>query len=146
MGKIPRNSTLLSKLKIPFAVTISPYPKALREKENVPVANSTNSNYQIVRCRRCRSYLNPYVEIMDQGSRWKCSLCFVVNDFPPNYDFDTRREQYVDRSEKIELKCPIYEFIAPSEYMVRPPQAPAYLFVIDVSWSSVSTGNFSFIV
>ena len=32
------------------------------------------------------------------------------------------------------------EFVAPSEYMVRPPQPPSYFFVIDVSASSVRSG------
>jgi hypothetical protein len=32
------------------------------------------------------------------------------------------------------------EFIAPAEYMVRPPQPPVYLFIIDVSYSAVGTG------
>ena len=32
------------------------------------------------------------------------------------------------------------EFVAPVEYMVRPPQAPVYVFVIDVSYPSVSSG------
>ena len=79
--------------------------------------------------------------MLDQGTRWKCNLCFVPNDFPPNFDFDPITNSYVDRNQKIELKCPIYEFIAPVEYMVRPPQPPAYLFVIDVSWSAVSSGT-----
>lgn len=32
------------------------------------------------------------------------------------------------------------EYIAPSEYMVRPPQPPSYFFVIDVSATSVKSG------
>lgn len=35
------------------------------------------------------------------------------------------------------------EFVAPVEYMVRPPQAPVYVFVIDVSAASVSRGALS---
>jgi protein transport protein SEC24 len=127
-------------------VSITPYPKSLQGKDDVvPIANSSNSNYIIVRCKRCRSYLNPYVEIIDQGTRWKCNLCFVANEFPPNFDFDPVKECYVDRGEKVELRYPVYEFLAPAEYMVRPPQAPAYLFVIDVSWCSVSIGKFELI-
>jgi hypothetical protein len=32
------------------------------------------------------------------------------------------------------------EFVAPVEYMVRPPQAPVYMFVIDVSMTAVASG------
>ena len=110
------------------------------------MANTALTLSQIVRCRRCRSYLNPYVEMLDQGARWKCNLCFVSNDFPPNYEFDSATNTYVDRHEKVELKHPVYEFVAPVEYMVRPPQPPAYLFVIDVSWSSVSSGTAKYLI
>lgn len=34
------------------------------------------------------------------------------------------------------------EFIAPSEYMVRPPQPPSYLFVIDVGYYAITSGMF----
>jgi protein transport protein SEC24 len=32
------------------------------------------------------------------------------------------------------------EFVAPVEYMIRPPQAPVYMFVIDVSMTAVASG------
>ena len=32
------------------------------------------------------------------------------------------------------------EYVAPQEYMVRPPQPPVYLFVIDVSYNSIASG------
>ena len=32
------------------------------------------------------------------------------------------------------------EFVAPQEYMVRPPQPLVYLFLFDVSYAAVSTG------
>lgn len=32
------------------------------------------------------------------------------------------------------------DFVAPVEYMVRPPQPPVYVFVIDVSFPAVSSG------
>lgn len=35
---------------------------------------------------------------------------------------------------------PVYEFIAPVEYMVRPPQPPVYLFLLDVSYQAVTSG------
>lgn len=32
------------------------------------------------------------------------------------------------------------EYVAPAEYMVRPPMPPVYFFVIDVSYAAVSSG------
>ena len=38
-----------------------------------------------------------------------------------------------DRAERPELSKASVEFIAPSDYMVRPPVPPVYFFVIDVT-------------
>jgi hypothetical protein len=34
----------------------------------------------------------------------------------------------------------VVDFLAPAEYMVRPPMAPAYLFVLDVSYYAIQSG------
>lgn len=62
---------------------------------------------------------------------------FIV---PSSFDYDPIAQKYVDRSNKAELTCPVYEFIAPMEYMVRPPQPPVYLFILDVSYAAIATG------
>ena len=45
-----------------------------------------------------------------------------------------------DRHQRPELSQSVVEFIAPTEYMVRPPQEPTYFFVIDVSATAVRSG------
>lgn len=134
MSKVPRSQAILGKSKIPLGITVTPYPKTV-DDQNVPVINGV-----IVRCRRCRSYLNPYVEQVDQGSRWRCNLCMLINEYPPSFDLDPATQTYVDRSSKMELRVPVYEFIAPVEYMIRAPQPPVFVFVIDVSYLAISTG------
>lgn len=42
--------------------------------------------------------------------------------------------------ERSELRYSVVEFVAPTEYMVRPPQPLVYLFLIDVSFSAVASG------
>lgn len=73
VNRIPRTPALLSKSRVPFGLTICPYPNGVAEP--VPLINNT-----IVRCRRCRTYLNPFIEQRDQGARWICNLCYIVND------------------------------------------------------------------
>lgn len=34
----------------------------------------------IVRCRRCRTYVNPYVTFTDAGRKWRCNMCALLND------------------------------------------------------------------
>ncbi|PJF16880.1 hypothetical protein PSACC_03315 [Paramicrosporidium saccamoebae] len=128
LNKIPKTSAVLHKTRLPFGLTVTPYPDHLK---NLPVPSIDGP---IVRCRRCRTYLNPFVEMIEQGSKWR---------FPPNYDYDSQTQKYIERSSKAELYHPVYEFIAPMEYMVRPPQPPVYLFLLDVSYHSVSSGVLS---
>ena len=45
-----------------------------------------------------------------------------------------------DRMERPELHMGTVEFVAAAEYMVRPPQPPVYLFVIEVSYAAVASG------
>jgi len=36
----------------------------------------------------------------------------------------------------------VVEFVAPTEYMVRPPQPAVYIFLIDVSHSAIQSGTY----
>lgn len=47
--------------------------------EIVVFQNLTVIQTNIVRCRYCRTYINPYVYMPD-NRRWKCNLCYRVND------------------------------------------------------------------
>ncbi|KAL0295028.1 UNVERIFIED_CONTAM: protein transport protein Sec24-like [Sesamum calycinum] len=89
----------------------------------------------------CRTYVNPYVSFTDNGRKWRCNICSLLNDVPSEYfahmDATGRR---VDLDQRPELTKGSVEFIAPAEYMVRPPMPPLYFFLIDVSISAVQSG------
>jgi len=105
----------------------------------VPIVNFLASG--VVRCRRCRTYVNAYVKFLDGGRRWRCNVCGLANDVPADYfcelDADGRRR---DRFERPELHMATCEFVAAAEYMVRPPQPPVFLFIIETSYAAVSSG------
>ncbi|KAH8091750.1 Sec23/Sec24 trunk domain-containing protein [Phellopilus nigrolimitatus] len=42
---------------------------------DTPVLLVTDS--VIARCRRCRTYINPFVQFIDGGNRWRCTLCMM---------------------------------------------------------------------
>jgi protein transport protein SEC24 len=69
-------------------------------------------------------------------------VCGLVNDCHPEYfsALDSRGIRY-DILERPELRFGCVEFVAPSEYMVRPPMPPQYIFVIDVSYYMVHAGG-----
>jgi protein transport protein SEC24 len=71
----------------------------------------------------------------------RCSL--VPGEYFSPTDHTGRR---ADLHERPELAKGCVEFIAPSEYMVRPPQPPSYFFVIDVSYNAITSGMFRTVV
>ena len=67
-------------------------------------------------------------------------MCNLSNDVPQAFDWDAAAQQSVDRWNRHELNHSVVEFVAPQEYMVRPPQPLVYLFCFDVSNAAVSNG------
>lgn len=72
--------------------------------------------------------------------RWKCNLCFLSNDIPAYYDWNAETKQAANRMVRPELTHSIVEYVAPQEYMVRPPQPVVFLFLIDVSHNALNSG------
>ena len=142
VNAIPTTSALLSKSKIPLALVLSPYRSIKEGDQPVPLVTDT----VIARCRRCRSYINPFVQFIDGGNRWRCTLCGMSNEVPQMFDWDQERNQMGDRWSRAELNHGVVEYVAPTEYMVRPPQPVFYCFLIDVSHAAVSTGELTTIL
>ncbi|KAK3496579.1 protein transport protein sec-24 [Neurospora crassa] len=136
LNAVPTTHSLLKKSKLPFALVIQPYAALHDLDDPVPVVQ----DQVISRCRRCRSYINPFVTFLDHGHRWRCNMCNLTNDVPQAFDWDAAAQKSVDRWQRPELNHAVVEFVAPQEYMVRPPQPLVYLFLFDVSYAAVSTG------
>ncbi|KAL3877465.1 hypothetical protein ACJMK2_035167 [Sinanodonta woodiana] len=131
MTSIPQTSALLNKARLPLGILIHPF----KDLSSLPVIQSS----VIVRCKSCRTYINPFVYFVDQR-RWKCNLCYKINDLPDEFSFDPVTKTYGEPQRRPEIKSATIEFIAPSEYMLRPPQPAIYLFCLDVSFNAVETG------
>ncbi|GJN89405.1 hypothetical protein Rhopal_002385-T1 [Rhodotorula paludigena] len=136
LNAVPTTNSLLQKSKVPLALILTPYRSLKPGDPEVPVVSDT----VIARCRRCRTYINPYVTFIEGGQRWKCCMCNLSNEVPQLFDWDQESNQPADRYARHELNSSVVEFVAPTEYMVRAPQPPIYVFVIDVSYSAVSSG------
>lgn len=76
------------------------------------------SDTVIARCRRCRTYINPYVTFIEGGQRWKCCMCNLSNEVPQLFDWDQEKNEPADRYARHELNSSVVEFVAPTEYMV----------------------------
>ncbi|XP_034539234.1 protein transport protein Sec24A isoform X2 [Notolabrus celidotus] len=130
LTSIPQTQSLLNKAKMPMGLLLHPFKDL-----SLPVVTSST----IVRCRSCRTYINPFVSFLDQR-RWKCNLCYRVNDVPEEFMYNPVSRSYGEPHKRPEVQNATIEFIAPSEYMLRPPQPAVYLFVLDVSHNAVETG------
>ncbi|KAJ8081655.1 COPII subunit [Marasmius tenuissimus] len=161
LNAIPTTSSLLNKAKIPLALVLTPYrtlnadptaplPQPPADPNNPDASSQANpgedpavplvTDTVIARCRRCRTYINPYVQFIDGGNRWRCCMCNMSNEVPQMFDWDQVRNQPGDRWARAELNHAVVEFVAPTEYMVRPPQPAVYVFLLDVSHAAVQSG------
>jgi hypothetical protein len=61
----------------------------------------------------------------------------VPGEYFAHLDATGRR---IDLDQRPELTKGSVEFVAPTEYMMRPPMPPVYFFLIDVSVSAVRSG------
>ncbi|KAG1688209.1 Protein transport protein Sec24B [Nymphon striatum] len=64
----------------------------------------------------------------------------VLTNIPEEFLFDPVSKQYGDPSRRPEVNVATVEFIAPSEYMLRPPQPAVYLYLLDVTRNALATG------
>jgi len=144
---LPTNTSTQSTCKIPLGGIIRPFATP------TPSSNSNDNDTTsaiptiqpgpagIIRCKRCRTYINPFATWFENGRRWRCNICTALNEVSASYfchlDANQKRR---DVDQRPELGKSVVEWIAPSEYMVRPPQAPSYFFVIDVSATAIQSG------
>ncbi|OWF45631.1 protein transport protein Sec24C-like isoform X2 [Mizuhopecten yessoensis] len=138
---IPCTADLLKTSHIPLALTISPFAKLNDGESAPPIVNL--GEVGPVRCKRCKAYMNPFMMFIDGGRRFQCVFCGAQTDVPAEYfqhlDHTGRR---VDAYDRPELCLGSYEFVATKDYCKNStlPNAPAFIFMIDVSYNSVKSG------
>lgn len=130
VGKLHISQNTANSSRIPLGMICRPMAgdQGL-ENDKIEVVDFGSTG--IVRCKRCRTYINPFVSWVDNGRRWRCNICGMLNDVPTTYfsHLDSNGQRR-DRDQRPELSRCSVEFVAPGDYMVRPPQPPVYFFVI----------------
>ncbi|KAM9426624.1 protein transport protein Sec24D isoform 2-T2 [Pholidichthys leucotaenia] len=138
---LPCTSELAKQCQVPLAAIIKPFATLPKSERPLYVVNHGDTGP--VRCNRCKAYMCPYMQFIDGGRRFHCGFCNCVNEVPVFYfqhlDHVGRR---VDFYERPELSLGSYEFIATMDYCKnnKPPNPPAYIFMIDVSYSNIKSG------
>ncbi|XP_040185317.1 protein transport protein Sec24B isoform X3 [Rana temporaria] len=131
LTSVPQTQALLNKAKLPLGLLLHPF----KSKPRIPTISSSS----IIRCRSCRTYINPFVSFIDQR-RWKCNLCYRVNDVPEEFMYNPVTRSYGEPHKQTEVLSSSVEFVASSDYMLRPPPPAVYLFVLDVSYNAIESG------
>ena len=67
-------------------------------------------------------------------------MCGMTNEVPQAFDWDVMNNRPADRLARAELNYGLVDFVAPTEYMVRPPQPLHYVFLLDVSYAAANSG------
>ncbi|CAD8171840.1 unnamed protein product [Paramecium octaurelia] len=122
----PRTKQVYMDAKIPFAVIIQPYGSSI--EQGFPIVNYGNN--PILRCQNCRAYINPFMEQLKDEEYMRCNICTCIIKIPNNFI------KPMDLEKRPDLTTGSYDIKAGQEYQVRPPMAPAYFFMIDVSQKS----------
>ncbi|XP_073691719.1 protein transport protein Sec24D isoform X3 [Garra rufa] len=137
----PCTADLAKQCKVPLAAILKPF--ATVPKNETPLYIVNHGEAGPIRCNRCKAYMCPYMQFIDGGRRYQCGFCSCVNEVPVQYfqhlDHMGRR---MDMYERPELSLGSYEYIATLDYCKnnKPPNPPAYIFMIDVSYNNIKSG------
>ncbi|GAM19286.1 hypothetical protein SAMD00019534_024610, partial [Acytostelium subglobosum LB1] len=129
---LPPTDEILNSSHLPFAIHTTPLAH-----NNVPIID--HGAQGPVRCTRCLGYMNPNNTFINGGKFYVCKLCDYENDVPQHYFSATLANGHrTDFEQRPELQRGSYEFIA--KQTNETPVIPAYIFVIEVSANTVTSG------
>ena len=139
LNNIASTADFLSSTALPLGLILQPLARLDPGEQPVPVLDFGDVGPP--RCRRCRTYINPFMVFRSGGNRFICNMCTFPNDVPPEYfaPLDPSGTR-VDRLQRPELMMGTVEFLVPREYWNQEPVGLNQLFVIDVSQESVRRG------
>jgi len=139
--QVPSNGDMIKKAQFPFTLAVTPFAELDPREIQPPVVDFGEMGP--IRCQRCRAYISPFFEFVDGGQSYRCPFCQATTPVHQTYfahlDCNARR---IDIDYRPELRFGSYEFVATKQYCENNilPNEPAFVFLIDVSYQSVSSG------
>lgn len=127
---IPNNEFLIRNTGIPYGINITPFPDI-----DTSILNQYSfggGNGKIPRCSKCKSFYNPYCEINNNYTSYKCNICSNMNELN-NIDIDTIKKIENNNNE-------VYEIFANSDYIENSPMSSNFVFILDVTNKSINSG------
>ncbi|KAF2819589.1 Sec23/Sec24 family protein-like protein [Ophiobolus disseminans] len=139
MNNIPISKDALSATALPLGLVLQPLAPLQEGEQAIPVLDFGDIGPP--RCRRCRAYINPFMQFQSGGNKFVCNMCTHQNDTPGEYFAPTDHTgARTDRLQRPELMLGTVDFTVPKEYWSREPVGLRWLFLIDVSAEAVNRG------
>lgn len=94
-----------------------------------------------LRCRQCFGFVNPYWTYIKNGKEFRCNLCRGISEVPEAF-FSPLDSQGlpINAEGRPEVSRAVYDFKVDSGYHSRACMGPHYVFILDLSTSSVDSG------
>ena len=139
LNNIPSSSEALNATALPLGLVLQPLAPLAPGEQPIPVLDFGEPGPP--RCRRCRTYINPFMVFRSGGNKFVCNMCTFPNDVAPEYFAPTDPSGVrVDREQRPELRLGTVEFMVPKEYWAKPPVGLRWLFVVDVGQEAINRG------
>lgn len=139
VNNIPSTAESLHSTGLPLGLILQPLAPQQEGEQPVPVLEFGEAGPP--RCRRCRTYINPFMTFKSGGNKLVCNMCSFANDVPSEYFAPTDPSGVrVDRMQRPELMLGTVEFTVPKEYWSKEPVALRYLFLIDITQEAINRG------
>ncbi|EPX74228.1 COPII-coated vesicle component Sfb3 [Schizosaccharomyces octosporus yFS286] len=138
---IPSSNDVLNTSGLPLGMIVQPFAETRPDEAPVPVVDYTTSSPP--RCKKCRGYINPFVQFTLSRSGWTCNLCGSENSLSNDvYNPMLFTNQQNGFSSQPELNVGTVDFEVGKDYWAaeESPQPAQYVFVIDVSYEATSKG------
>ena len=137
VNTLPSTSESLNSTSLPLGLILQPLAPLQEGEQPIPVLDFGEAGPP--RCRRCRTYINPFMTFRSGGNKLVCNMCNFPNDVMPEYFAPTDPSgTRVDRMQRPELMMGTVEYLVPKEYWTKEPVSLRWLFLIDVSQEAVS--------
>ena len=139
VNNIPSSAEALNSTALPLGLILHPLAPLQEGESPIPVLDFGEPGPP--RCRRCRTYINPFMTFKSGGNKLVCNMCNFANDVTSEYFAPTDVSGIrVDRTQRPELMLGTVEFTVPKEYWSKEPVALRYLLLIDTSQEAINRG------
>ena len=141
---LPSDPSVLNTTQIPLGLVVQPFADTSLDEEEVPLVYPTKAPF---RCSRCKTYVNPFFNWIDNGTKAICNICKFSGEVPNEY-FSSLDEpgKRKDRFERPELIKGCYEFVAPQEYLNKPLCENFIMICIELTTVNIINGVFNQVI